>query len=115
LACSELQRWQGWLDERDYDVAALQDDGDRIMRRYAQRVDAGGLAASTATTYWAYLSGFLSYAVRDGLLDRNPALAERATEELPSSIASRIYSSSVFIRSLLPPVLSIRRGVRTAR
>lgn len=59
------------------------------MRRYAQRVDAGGLAASTATTYWGYLSGFLSYGVRGGLLDRNPALAERATEELPDDSSER--------------------------
>jgi integrase len=92
-ARSELQRWLGWLDDRGHDVDALQEEGDRIMRRYAQRlaqrVDAGGLAASTATTYWGYLSGFLSYAVRDGLLDRNPALAERATEELPDDSSER--------------------------
>jgi len=92
-ARSELDRWRGWLDARGYDAGTLDERGDEVMRQYAQRlaerVDAGGLAASTATTYWAYLSAFLSYAVRDSLLDRNPALAERATEELPDDTTDR--------------------------
>ena len=85
-----LTQWHEWLREQDCD--RLDDLGDReigatIMRRYAQRlgqrVRRGDIAPSTAWTYYNIVSGFLSFAVRDGVLDRNPAQTNRAREPLP--------------------------------
>lgn len=92
-AASELTRWKGWMDERGYGREDLAADGRRIMARYAMHLDRRtrgeeGIAASTARTYYAYVSGCLSYAVRDGVLPTNPALADRAREELPQNADS---------------------------
>lgn len=43
----------------------------------------GEIAGSTANTYFAYVRAFLSFCVRDELLDTNPAATERAEEFLP--------------------------------
>ncbi|WP_222913227.1 tyrosine-type recombinase/integrase [Natrinema sp. SYSU A 869] len=43
----------------------------------------GEIAGSTANTYFAYVRAFLSFCVRDELLDTNPAQTERAEEFLP--------------------------------
>ncbi|MFC7157936.1 tyrosine-type recombinase/integrase [Halomarina halobia] len=87
-AASELRRWRRWMHARGYAMDDLADDGGRVMRRYAMHLarrtrGEDGIAASTARTYFAYVSGCLSYAVRDGALPLNPALTERAREELP--------------------------------
>ncbi|WP_254547435.1 tyrosine-type recombinase/integrase [Halomarina pelagica] len=87
-AASELRRWRRWMDARGYTVDDLTEDGGRVLRRYATHLTRrtrgdDGIAASTAHTYFAYVSGCLSYAVRDGTLPLNPALTERAREELP--------------------------------
>jgi integrase len=87
-ARTALTRWRDWLSSTD--IAALTDidDGARVMRRYAQhlteRVGNDELAASSAQTYYNIVSGFLSYCVRDGVLPTNPALRDRAREELPT-------------------------------
>jgi integrase len=92
-AASELTRWVEWMEHRGHDRADLDREGRRIMARYAMHLDrrtrgADGIAASTARTYYAYVSGCLSYAVRDGVLSTNPALADRAREELPRDAES---------------------------
>ena len=57
------------------------------MRRYAQRlgqrIPRSDITPSTARTYYSIMSGFLSFAVRDGVLDRNPARTDRVREPLP--------------------------------
>lgn len=85
-----LTQWYEWLQGRNCDRLADLDDqtrGTTLMRRYAQRlgrrVRGGDVAPSTARTYYNVVSGFLSFAVRDGVLDRNPALTDRAREPLP--------------------------------
>lgn len=93
-ARSVLARFEEWASARgDADFDVLGDDarGTTVMRRYAQRlarrVDAGAISASSAETYYNVVSGFLSYAVRDGELAANPAVRERAREALPSGTA----------------------------
>lgn len=87
-ARTALARWREWLSLTDISALAETDDGARVMRRYAQtltkRVGNDELAASSAQTYYNIVSGFLSYCVRDGVLPTNPALRERAREELPT-------------------------------
>lgn len=93
---SVLGRWCQWMGKRDHGLDELNDadTGPKIMRRYAQylrqRAQSGdGISASTATTYYAYIRACLSWGVRDGRLERNPALPERATEELPEPTSNR--------------------------
>jgi integrase len=86
-ARTALDRWREWLTPTD--INALETDaGARVMRRYAQqlteRVGDDELAAASARTYYNIISGFLSYCVRDGVLPTNPALRDRAREELPT-------------------------------
>ncbi|WP_254538354.1 tyrosine-type recombinase/integrase [Halomarina litorea] len=92
-AASELTRWLEWMDGREYTLVDLSEEGRRVMARYAMHLarrtrGEEGIAASTARTYYAYVSGCLSYAVRDGVLPTNPALADRAREELPQDADS---------------------------
>lgn len=87
-ADSVLAQFETWLRRRGKDTfAAFEDEGERILRRYAdrlaQRVEAGAISASSAQTYYNVISGFLGFCVRDGALTRNPALADRAREPLP--------------------------------
>ena len=59
--------------------ATLREYGLTLRNRHTD----GELQASTANTYFKYVRAFLSFCVRDELLDRNPAATTRATEFLP--------------------------------
>jgi integrase len=87
-ARTALDRWREWLAPTDINALAETDAGARVMRRYAQqlteRVGDDELAAASAQTYYNIVSGFLSYCVRDDVLPTNPALRDRAREELPT-------------------------------
>ncbi|WP_129115463.1 hypothetical protein [Halegenticoccus tardaugens] len=67
------------------------------MRHYAQRlrrrVDAGGIEATTARAYYDWISGFLSWCVRDGRLGRNPALRDCAREAIDESDRDALASA----------------------
>ena len=62
-----------------------------VLRGYARALrgtvtdDQDGISASTAEQYWAIVSAFLSWSVREGLLDANPAHLTKAREPLPES------------------------------
>ncbi|MWG33167.1 tyrosine-type recombinase/integrase [Halomarina oriensis] len=93
-AGSELRRFVGWMRARGRGLDDLAgDDGPLVVRRYVERLDdrvtAGGIAGSTANAYFSYLSGFLTYCVRDGRLPTNPALTNTAREALPADESSR--------------------------
>ena len=90
---SELSRWTDWMAERGYQLGTLEENGPDVLRRYAtrlrRRTQGGGIAASTAQTYFAYISACLSFAVREGRLGRNPAQTETARELLPEDSRDR--------------------------
>lgn len=94
-AASELERFASWLENRGADLDSLDDrqKGVKLMRDYAKRlqrrVQGGGIAGSTANTYYAYVSACLSYGVGDMVLSQNPALADAAQAELPADESSR--------------------------
>jgi integrase len=92
-ARSELDRWADWMADRDYDLGTLEEKGPDVLRKYAtrlrKRTQSGGIAASTAQTYFAYVSACLSFAVREGRLGRNPAQTETARELLPEDSRDR--------------------------
>jgi len=88
-AGSVLRRWVAWMVDRDDGIEKLNDPqaGPRILNEYALylagRVQDQTLAMSTAERYFAYVSACLSFGVRQGVLDRNPALSDTASESLP--------------------------------
>jgi len=89
-----LRLFANWLRyHRDIDsVKAITDqdlrEWSRALREALDDDQAGIGTGSTAEQYYAYVSAFLGWAVRDGLLDRNPARSETALEPLPESDAS---------------------------
>ena len=95
LAENVLGRWKRWLQTRGTDDLERVDT--QTMRRYAQHLrrrtrakksdgTSGGIAASTAQTYYAIISGFLTWCVEDERIPTNPAQANRAQSELPEDI-----------------------------
>jgi integrase len=92
-ASSELSRWADWMAKHGYTIETLEDRGPDILRQYAtrlrKRTQAGSIAASTAKTYFAYVSACLSFAVREGRLSRNPGQTETARELLPKDSRDR--------------------------
>jgi integrase len=90
-----LSSWSEWLRGRS--VTNLSSIDTQTMRRYAQYLrqrtraknsdeTSGGIAASTAQTYYAIISGFLTWCVEDERIATNPARANRARSELPEDI-----------------------------
>ncbi|APX00182.1 integrase (plasmid) [Halobiforma lacisalsi AJ5] len=65
-------------DVRDYGLAVLRE----------KYID-GEIGGSTANTYFRYVRAFLSFCVRDGRLDTNPADTEAAEEFLPEDTPTR--------------------------
>ncbi|QLG48415.1 tyrosine-type recombinase/integrase [Natrinema halophilum] len=84
---SILRRWAEWL-EAEHDVVSIATLGVDHMRAYAEelrrRTDRGEYTASTAGTYYAVVRAFLSWCVRGGICEANPAATTRAEATLPS-------------------------------
>jgi integrase len=108
-----LSSWNEWLRGRD--VTDLSSIDTQTMRRYAQYLrqrtraknldeTSGGIAASTAQTYYAIVSGFLTWCVEDERISTNPARANRAQSELPEDIGEseqqQFWSSDDRVRLL---------------
>ncbi|RQG99629.1 tyrosine-type recombinase/integrase [Natrarchaeobius oligotrophus] len=88
---SPLSRFARFCEREGIDRVGDLETGD--LREYAfhlreRHVD-GELKASTANTYFDYVRAFLSFCVREELLDRNPAHTNRATEYLPEDKGDR--------------------------
>lgn len=71
-----LGQFETWLQGGNLNsFEDFERDGEQIIRRYAdrlaQRVEADGIAASTAHMYYSVISGFFGFCVRDGVLPRN--------------------------------------------
>lgn len=85
-----LHRFANWC--RDRGVAHVEDVDAKLCRRYARGlsrdVDEGNVSKATAHQYWAYVRSFLSWAVREQLLETNPADTNEAEEPLPEEGSS---------------------------
>lgn len=89
---SVLQTWSSWLADRRITVLAGVDK--RAMAKYAEylqrRITAGqnpeadgGISASTAWTYFDYVSAFLDWCVEWDYIHENPAQKGIVKDELP--------------------------------
>lgn len=85
-----LESWIAWCRRRN--VHTLEAITPVTMRRYAthlkQRVDADAIAASTARTYYNYVSALLTRCVEVGDLAENPAEKRNAKKPLPAATTS---------------------------
>ncbi len=97
LAENVLGRWNEWLQQRA--ITDLDHIDTQTMRRYAQRLrqrarvresdPETGITPASAQTYYAIISGFLTWCVEDERIPTNPALARRAKSELPDDTGER--------------------------
>lgn len=82
----------GWADGRG--IETIGDVDEAVMAQYAQRLKKrvnahassngdDGCSGRSAHTYWAQLRAWITWCVKWGYLDRNPAKSGRAEEELP--------------------------------
>lgn len=84
---SILRRWTEWL-AAEHDIGSIASLEVDHMRAYAvelhERTDRGEYTPSTAGTYYAVVRAFLSWCVRGGIREANPAASTRAEAALPS-------------------------------
>jgi integrase len=89
-AASVLHRWAAWMHDQNHELEILNDPrrGTQVLSKFAlrlaSRVADDTLSPASAERYFAYVSACLSFGVRQGALDRNPALADAARESLPT-------------------------------
>jgi len=87
-----IRKWAEWLDEAE-GIVDVEDVTVPVLRRWARdelgaRVRADEIAASTAHRYYAYVSAFLTWCVREQLIATNPADTNEAQEELPADAST---------------------------
>ena len=84
-----LEKWIDWTPDH---VRTLEDVSKRTMRDYAghleRREDAGAISASTARTYYNYVSALLNWGVEVDVLAENPAEKREAKKPLPTADTS---------------------------
>ncbi|WP_323171714.1 recombinase XerD [Natrialba sp. PRR66] len=85
---SILRRFADWLD-REFGLTSLFALESDHARAYAEELhrqtERGTYTASSARTYFAVVRAFLSWCVRGGILETNPAATELAESALPSA------------------------------
>jgi len=80
----ELDRFLTFLeDERPRSPTTFEELTIRDIRQYARHLATQDWAESTIQNYYAHISAFCGWAVREGYLEENPALKSRAKEPLP--------------------------------
>jgi site-specific recombinase XerD len=80
----EINRLLTFLeDERPRSPTTFHDLTIRDLRQYARHLNTQDWAESTIQNYYAHISAFCGWAVREGYLEENPALKSRAKEPLP--------------------------------
>ena len=118
---------QNWIDfcEGRLDVTTVEGVSKRHMSRYAshlaRRIEAGesdsddGISATTAWTYYDYVSAFLSWTVKWDYRGENPAEKAEARESLPDRPSSGEYERQFWSSEQRQTILEyVRRRVDSA-
>jgi integrase len=83
---SVLRKFAIWA-RNEYGITTVSEIDKSVCRNYARALsrveDSGNITPETARRYYSYLRSFLSWAVAEQLLSRNPAMANEATQPLP--------------------------------
>ena len=79
----ELGRFVDFIAEHEDAVKTFEDLNSGHLREYARYLTRQGWTAGTVRTYYAYVSAFCGWAVREGHLAENVAQRRNATEPIP--------------------------------
>jgi integrase len=79
----ELDRFADFLADHEDAVRAFDELDSGHLREYARHLARQGWTAGTVRTYYAYVSAFCGWAVREGHLAENVAQRRNATEPIP--------------------------------
>jgi integrase len=79
----ELDRFADFLADHEDVVTMFDELGSGHLREYARYLARQGWTAGTVRTYYAYVSAFCGWAVREGHLAENVAQRRNATEPIP--------------------------------
>ncbi|OLZ39353.1 hypothetical protein A6E15_18405 [Natrinema saccharevitans] len=78
-----------WLEADPDSTGTFDDLTERTFRRYARELTSRDLASGTIRTYYAQVSAYIGWCVREGLLEANYAQRNVATEPLPETDGRR--------------------------
>ena len=79
----ELDRFVKFLAQHEGAVTTFEELESGHLREYARHLTRQGWATGTVRTYYAYVSAFCGWAVREGHLAENVAQRRNATEPIP--------------------------------
>ena len=79
----ELDRFVEFLAQHEDAVTTFEELESGHLREYARHLTRQGWATGTVRTYYAYVSAFCGWAVREGHLAENVAQRRNATEPIP--------------------------------
>jgi site-specific recombinase XerD len=79
----ELGRFVDFLADHEDIVTTFEELDSGHLREYARHLARQGWTAGTVRTYYAYVSAFCGWAVREGHLAENVAQRRNATEPIP--------------------------------
>ncbi|WP_273837952.1 phage integrase SAM-like domain-containing protein [Halococcus sp. PRR34] len=79
----ELGRFVDFLTAHEDVVTTFEELDSGHLREYARYLTRQGWTAGTVRTYYAYISAFCAWGVREGLLPENVAQRRNATEPIP--------------------------------
>ena len=79
----ELDRFADFLTDHEDAVKTFEELDSGHLREYARHLTRQGWTAGTVRTYYAYVSAFCGWAVREGHLAENVAERRNATEPIP--------------------------------
>jgi integrase len=82
-ASRELNRFVDFLVEHEDSPTTFDELDSGHLREYARHLTRQGWTAGTVRTYYAYISAFCGWAVREGHLAENVAQRRNATEPIP--------------------------------
>ncbi|QCW05182.1 phage integrase SAM-like domain-containing protein [Natrinema pallidum] len=78
-----------WLEVETGSDVTFEELDERTFRRYARALAGRNLAPGTVRTYYAHVSAYIGWCVREGLLEANYAQRNVATEPLPETDGRR--------------------------
>lgn len=84
-----LEDFLEWRDEETPETTTLADLDERVFRRYARELTTRDLSRGTMRTYYAQVSAYFGWCVREGLLETNYAQYNDAKEPLPETDGRR--------------------------
>ena len=78
-----------WLEDDPHSDGTFDELDERTFRRYARELTERELAPGTVRTYYAHVSAYIGWCVREGLLEANYAQRNVAKEPLPENDGRR--------------------------